>query len=320
MASINFDEIEYAELITFQTVAETLNMSVAAEKLCVTQPAVSKRIANLESRFGIILFVRVGRGLQLTPAGRAFHQELLKSMEHLHRAFITAAEVQAEPVRTLRIGYDGFFDIPLLYEISRRYQVRSPGTRVQLYSYTEENCLDLFNGAADIMIGPETYRGTAPSRVEYEPVGEFQFCALMSREHPLADRRTLSVTDLMGVSLTVARIEDSSPYLATVRKIFAKYGISPRFDHAVQRENLLFALMTEGVGIASTGFWRRLNARTAAFYEENLRFFPLEGETLSMGFLWRADVDQTEIRHFLKIYHEVLAEPGNREILDSCYS
>ena len=62
MASINLDEVEYAELITFLTVAETLNMSIAAERLCVTQPAVSKRIANLERRYGIILFIRSGRG------------------------------------------------------------------------------------------------------------------------------------------------------------------------------------------------------------------------------------------------------------------
>ena len=48
MASINLDEVEYSEIITFLTVAQTRNMSIAAEHLCVTQPAVSKRIANLE--------------------------------------------------------------------------------------------------------------------------------------------------------------------------------------------------------------------------------------------------------------------------------
>ncbi len=51
MASINLDEVEYSEIITFLTVAQTRNMSIAAEHLCVTQPAVSKRISNLEKRY-----------------------------------------------------------------------------------------------------------------------------------------------------------------------------------------------------------------------------------------------------------------------------
>ena len=320
MASINFDEIEYAELVTFLTVAKTLNMSVAAERLCVTQPAVSKRIANLEKHYGIILFIRNGRKMQLTPAGKAFYYELLKSMEHLHKAFVDAAQVQAEPLRTLRLAYDGFFDIPLLYEIVHRYTKRYPGTRIYLYSYNDENCLDLFNGAADIMICPDSYKDTVPSRVEYERISEFQFCVLMSKTNPMADRTSITVEDLLGVPLTVARIDEKSPYLNAIRSIFSKHDISPRFEHLVQRENLLFALMTDnGVGIASPSFWRRLNARTAAFYEQNLLALPLENEKLPVSFLWRADEDQTDIRNFLRVYREVLAEPGNREILEQCY-
>ena len=320
MASINFDEIEYAELATFLTVAQTENMSIAAEKLCVTQPAVSKRIANLEKRFGILLFVRAGRGLKLTPAGRVFYQELQKSMEHLHRAFISAAEVQAAPVKVIRLGYDGFFDIPLLYEIIRRYTEKYPGNRVHLYSYTEENCLDLFNGTADIMICPRDYQGTAPNRVEYEPISAFQFWAMVAREHPLADRNSVSVRDLLGIPLTVARIEDNSPVLSAVRELFTRQGISPRFDHLVQRENLLFALISmNGVGISSPSFWRRLNPRAAAFYAENIKAFPLEDADFPVGFLWRADEDQPEIRNFIKTWREVVSEPGNRQIVEDCY-
>ena len=320
MASINFDEIDYAEIVTFLTVAETLNMSVASEKLCVTQPAVSKRIANLEKHYGIILFVREGRGLKLTPAGRVFQREVLRSMEHLHRAFISASKVQADPVKTLHLGYDGFFDIPLLYEIISRFTLRNPGVRVDIYRFYNENCLDLFNGKADIMICPKSYRSTAPSRVEFEPVSEFRFCILMSKDHPLAAKESLSVRDLMGVSLTVARSEESSPYLGAIRKIFSRYGISPRFDHTVQLDSLLFSLIEGGVGIASESFIRRLNARTAAFYEEKLKVFPLEDETLPVGFLWRGDEDQRDIMRFINVYREVMKDPENKRLLDLFYN
>ena len=320
MPSINFDDIEYSELVTFLAVAETLNMTIAAERLFVTQPAVSKRIANLESRYGLILFVRAGRKLQLTPAGRALRHDLLKSMEHLQQAFVNAAKVQAEPLRTLRLAYDGFFDIPLLYEVVRRYTDRHPNERVYLYSCPEESCVDLFNGAADVMICPDNYRETAPSRIEGEVIASFQFCAIMSKDHPLASRDRLAPQDLVGIPLTVARMDRKSPYLGAVRQIFQKHGISPRFERFVQRENLLFSLLSDGgVAIASPAFWRRLNARTEAFYDENLVAFPLEGERLPVSLLWSAEGDQVLPRQFLDAFHEVVAKPGNREILDRSY-
>ena len=320
MASINFDEIDYSELVTFITVAETMNMSIAADKLCITQPAVSKRIANLENKYGIILFVRAGRKLQITPAGKELYHELIKSMEHLHQAFIKAADVQATPVRTLRLAYDGFFDIPLLCEITKRYEEKNPNNRISLYSYAGEDCTDLFDGKADIMMCPVSYQETVARHTNSETISSFQFSVLVSRDHPLSAKTDISVHDLAGIPLTAARYEDTSPYLTAVRKIFTTHGISPRFDHFVQREHLLFELVTEnGIAIASPGFWRRLNARTASYFEERIKVFPLEDQFLPMGFLWRADEDQNRILRFIDVYHEVAEEGNNREIIDDAY-
>ena len=55
----------------FVTVAEARSFSIAANRLHLTQPAVSKRIALLESQMGVRLFDRIGRTVNLTEAGRA---------------------------------------------------------------------------------------------------------------------------------------------------------------------------------------------------------------------------------------------------------
>jgi DNA-binding transcriptional LysR family regulator len=60
------------QLKIFAHVARTLNMRVASEQLHLTQPAVSAAISALERRYGTFLFDRVGRGLELSQAGRAF--------------------------------------------------------------------------------------------------------------------------------------------------------------------------------------------------------------------------------------------------------
>ncbi|WP_156496883.1 LysR family transcriptional regulator, partial [Alcanivorax sp. HI0083] len=58
-------------LTAFMAVAETGSFSAAAERLYITQPAISKRIALLEQQLEARLFDRVGRQIQLTEAGRS---------------------------------------------------------------------------------------------------------------------------------------------------------------------------------------------------------------------------------------------------------
>lgn len=75
-------------LQAFLAVARAGSFSVAAERLHLTQPAVSKRIAALESQLGARLFDRIGRRPQLTEAGRALlprAHRILLDMQDAHR-------------------------------------------------------------------------------------------------------------------------------------------------------------------------------------------------------------------------------------------
>ncbi|MDF7674132.1 LysR substrate-binding domain-containing protein [Acetobacteraceae bacterium ESL0709] len=78
------------QLRVFVMVAKTLNMREAAEKLYLTQPAVSSAIAALENRYGTKLFDRVGRGLELNEVGRLFlpeAQNVLATAKEASRLF-----------------------------------------------------------------------------------------------------------------------------------------------------------------------------------------------------------------------------------------
>lgn len=321
MASINYDEISYSEIVTFLKVAQTLNMSLAARDLHVSQPAISKRIANLEQTYGIILFLRTGNGLQLTPAGKVFYQEALVSVEHLKSAFTKAAAVQSTPVRTLRLAYDGFFDLPLLYEIVDRFSRESPQSRIQFHQLYGEDCSELFEGKADILLCPETYYQAIASSIESEPVSEYQFCILVAEGNPLYDAEQVGIPDLLGVPLTVAHIGTDSPYVKRIQQIFLKYGFSPMLDHLANRESLCFEILaSKGVGIATPRFWRRLNTRASDFFSSHIKVFPIEGETLPVTFAWRAGENDSDIRRFIRIFRSVMEEGNNREILYQSYN
>ena len=78
----------------FSTVADTKSFSLAAHRLHLTQPAVSKRIALLESQMGVRLFDRIGRTVNLTEAGRELEQrarDILLSIEDTQRVISNLA-------------------------------------------------------------------------------------------------------------------------------------------------------------------------------------------------------------------------------------
>lgn len=321
MASINYDEISYAEIITFLKVAQTLNMSMAARALHVSQPAVSKRIANLEKTYGIILFVRTGNGLQMTPAGKIFYQEALVSLEHLKSVFTKASAVQAVPVRTLRLAYDGFFDLPLLYEIIERFSAESPRARIQIHQWYGEDCADLFNGRADILLCPDSFSASVAADVCLEPVSAFQFAILVAEGNPLYEADQLGVQDLLGVPLTVAHMNSDSPYVLNLNRMFLKYGFSPAIDHLATRESLCFEILTrKGAGIATPRFWRKMDARTADFFDRHIRVFPIEGEQYPVSFVWKNDTADLDILRFIRIFRSVVEAEGNKEILYNSYN
>ena len=296
-------------------------MSSAATMLHVSQPAVSNRISSLEARSGLILFVRSGSNLKITPAGKVFYQEAVASLEHIKAAFIKAANVQASPARTLYIGYDGPLILPWLWEIASHFSKRKPSSRIQFYPFQEEDCMDLFSGKADMLLCPESYFSSFQSSVSTEPVVLAHFSILVAEGHPLYKQDNVTIPDLLGIPLTVTHINPNSPYLQVINNIFAKYNISPVIDHLVDRESLAVDLLTRhGVAIATPCFWRKHNAITADFFDEHIRSFLIDDEPHQISFIWRKAAEDDDIQEFIHSYREIKDIPYLKQLIHDSYN
>lgn len=105
---------------TFLVTARHLNLTHAARELCLTQGAVSRKIATLEAWFGFPLFERLARGLRLSPQGSALYPELLSAFGHLLSVADTARQQQTvvrlkAPTCAMR------WLVPRLVAIERRF-------------------------------------------------------------------------------------------------------------------------------------------------------------------------------------------------------
>ena len=126
--------------------AKTRSFSQAAEKLGISQPALSKQIQNLEKELGLRLFQRDSIPLSLTPAGEQFvtyAQEVLYKEDQLLR---TIERFRSGEAGRLDIGISPFRSLYLMPRIIRKFQAKYPGVQVCLHELVSDL---LRQGAAD---------------------------------------------------------------------------------------------------------------------------------------------------------------------------
>jgi DNA-binding transcriptional LysR family regulator len=114
--------------------AEELNFSRAAQKLHITQPALTKRIAELEDRLGISLFTRDHQMVDVNDSGQAFVEEARLSVLHGERAFQAAQRAARGVDVILNVGRSPYTDPFLVTTLLSIHLPLFPRLRVDLTS------------------------------------------------------------------------------------------------------------------------------------------------------------------------------------------
>src|SRR5215211_4628021 len=145
--------MELRHLRYFIAVAEAENVSRAALKLHVSQPALSRQVRDLEDELGFLLLERTAKSVRLTDAGRVFLVEarevLKRSDEAVDRARAMATSGRGE----LQVGYAPTPSVRILPRTLRAFQGQMPKVRVRLHDLSsEEMVAGLAAGKLEIAI------------------------------------------------------------------------------------------------------------------------------------------------------------------------
>ena len=179
----------------FVTIAQEGQITRAAEKLHIAQPALSHAITQLESRLGVALFERHARGVRLTPAGEAY---LVKARAAL--AALDDAELTAQTLARASSGSVvwGFIGAPPMVEAPDLYGALLGAHPDANVSFRElpfpRETTAAWLREVDIAL---CYSPTAHPDVVIEPLRAEPRVALLAKRHPLARRRELSVADVL---------------------------------------------------------------------------------------------------------------------------
>lgn len=182
-------------LQTFVAVAEQASISRAAETLHLTQPAVSKRIASLETELATPLFDRIGRRLTLNEAGRTLlpnARRILMELEESRRQIANLSHEVRGPLSLATSHHIGLHRLP---PVLRRYTRSYPEVELDLrFMDSEAACAAVEHG--DLELGIVTLPSAPPEILETRLIWEDPLVVVAGLNHPLTSLGRIGMQDL----------------------------------------------------------------------------------------------------------------------------
>lgn len=248
--------METTRLIYFLAAAETENITKAAQKLHISQPALSKAIKTLETELRAELFTRKGNRIVLNDYGiayRGYAERMLQETEGIKRRM---EDIRTRRKETVSIGFAYPVDEPLwLYECVRDFILRHPDVNVRLVQLDTATVSEsLRNGKVNIAVSmsPPKTAGTEVIDLQPEPMG-----IMVASDHPLAHKEQVYLRDLAGVRFLCPDVGTDTSWL--LRKCCALAGVSPDIVFEGPHTFLIDEFVWKGLGVTfmSYGVFRR---------------------------------------------------------------
>ena len=188
-------DVELRELRVFLALAEELHFGHTAERLGMSQPAVSEALQTLETRLGAKLFDRTSRRVLMTWAGEELRRKLAPVYEALGRVLTETGDTATGVSGRLRVGFTLTTEGPALTHLVEAFQDQHPACEVQL-SEVEifEPLAPLRRGEVDVLCNWATF--TEPDMTVSAGFALFERVVVMAPGHRLANKSSVSIEDL----------------------------------------------------------------------------------------------------------------------------
>ena len=236
--------MNHAQLRAFHAVAEEGGFTRAAAALNVTQPTLSGQVSALEESYGVRLFERRGRGVELTDLGRGLLDITCRLFDLELEADQLLSAARGLKSGRLRVGADApYHVIPLLAAFNRRY----PEIQLTLSFGNSERVLqDLFNRRSDVAVLPDIPSDRRLHAVAFrrERIGVF-----VQRDHDWAGRRSVRLRELADQRLILREL--GSTTRALFEQALAAAGVTPGAVLEIGSREAVREAVAAGLGVGA---------------------------------------------------------------------
>ena len=231
-------------------VAACRSMSQAAQRLYVSQSAISQQIQKLEQELGCALFTRTVYGLELTSAGEDFCRQARPVMDAWQKLCRDVQASNPTAKKQLRIGLGSRVYSNSLFEDIVRYFDRQPEIEVSFFTEAGMDFLTaLRQQQVDLVLDRLPTEDYLDRQSEYTsiPLVRERQCVLMSRRAPLAARERLSLRELEGATV-ISGLENSAED-RQLKELCSRHGFTPQRIYRSDSIETNMSLVRSGVGV-----------------------------------------------------------------------
>jgi len=243
-------EVRHLRLVV--AIAETGNVTRAAQRLNLTQSGLSHQLREIEGRLGVPLFLRTGKRMELAVAGRrvlSIAQSFLKALDTVENEII--AEAHEGPEGSVRIAtecYTCYHWLPKVLTAFRRAHAR---IKIEIVPQATRRPLRaLANGDLDVAIVTQK---RASKRFQYATLFRDEFVVIAPPDHPIASLPFASARDLADEPIVLYDMPDDHSTL--ISEILYAAGLKPGPVIRVQLTEAVIELVKAGFGISAMAQW-----------------------------------------------------------------
>jgi DNA-binding transcriptional LysR family regulator len=219
MAQMTLDQLR-----VFLVVAEHLHFTRAADALYITQPAVSAAIHNLETEYGVKLFHRIGRHIEITEAGKLLQIEAPKILAQVALTERALRELNNLQRGELKIGSSLTIGNYWLPEKISQFQRSYPKINVSCtLANTEEICQGTATGKFDLGLIEGEVKPNLKNILQQEPIGSDRLLIVVGKSHPWFSREQIKLRELTQTDWIMR--ESGSGTQQRLEEAFGNWGI-----------------------------------------------------------------------------------------------
>jgi DNA-binding transcriptional LysR family regulator len=258
--------LDQSQLQSFAVLARIRHFGRAADRLAITQPALTRRIQQLEADLGTPLFRREGRTVDLTAAGMAFLPEVDAILARMEAARRVARKAAGTLAGTVSVGFDGAASYRLIPRLIEHVTRAWPQL---VLDFVELGTLDQMREVAFHRLDIGLLRPLPhDAEIVTESVFREPLALVIPLGHRLAGKRRPVLADLAGEPFVA--YSEAGRYLRDLIDLeLRRAGVEPRIVQRMSRTHSILALVSTGLGMAI------VPAGSAAAAFDNIVFRPL---------------------------------------------
>ena len=249
-AAVSPTSMTIEQLRIFLAVAQHLHFTRAAEALYLTQPSVSAAIQNLEGEFGMQLFHRIGRRVELTQAGRLLQGKAQQILDQIGLTKRALQELKDLHQGELILGASQTIGNYWLPRFISQFKHQYPGIRVHCkLGNTQEVSAGTAAGTFDLGLEEGAVPTEMTDYLEQQVIGGDQLQIVVGQSHPWYERTTVSLTELATTAWVMR--EAGSGTRQIFEQTLMERGIEPNVILELSSGEMVKAVIEDGIGAAA---------------------------------------------------------------------